>query len=155
LASFSCGGERFYHACRHKRHGRLKRPPRWADVAGMVLPISLQPRPRSRAKSNAERQREFRKRNPGYYGRLHRKRKQELVVFAAAHRVATVMGLSRTAATEVAFRVANRQENLLLAIAQAKRPLMLPAPAETVRVPGVNAIPTREELADIRARSVA
>jgi hypothetical protein len=33
------------------------------------------------------------------------------------------------------------------AIAQAKRPLMLPAPAETVRIPGVNAIPTRDELA--------
>ncbi len=29
--------------------------------------------------SNTERQRQFRERNPGYYGRLHRKRQAELV----------------------------------------------------------------------------
>ncbi len=34
--------------------------------------------------SNAERQRQFRERNPGYYGRLHRKRRAEAEAYAAA-----------------------------------------------------------------------
>lgn len=52
--------------------------------------------------SNCERQRLFRERNPGYYGRLHRKRKAEMLAMRAAR----------------------------LATAAAKQPLMLPAPME-------------------------
>lgn len=102
--------------------------------------------------TNAERQRQFRERNPGYYGRLHRKRKEQGVVFARAKQAALVMGLAESAAVAVAGQVAFRQLNLLVAIAKVKRPLMLPAPVEALRIPGVNAIPTRAELDALRAK---
>ena len=120
----------------------------------MQAPISFQPRSRNPV-SNAERQRQFRERNPGYYGRRHRKRKQQFVVSAAAKQVALAMGLTESAATAVGYLVAVKEVHLLLAIAQAKRPLMLPAPAETLRIPGVNAIPTRAELAAMTAERAA
>jgi hypothetical protein len=56
--------------------------------------------------SNAERQRQFRKRNPGYYGRLHRKRNAEILALCAA----------RMAAAE--------------AVIAKPEPLMLPAPVQ-------------------------
>jgi hypothetical protein len=96
--------------------------------------------------SNTERQRRFRERNPGYYGRLHRKRKQELLVFADAQRAALATGLTQSAAMKVAYQVACNQVNFLQAMAQVKRPLMLPAPVEQMLIPGLNAIPTREQM---------
>ncbi|MGN6625773.1 MAG: hypothetical protein ACTHLN_04065, partial [Tepidisphaeraceae bacterium] len=69
---------------------------------------------------------QFRERNPGYYGRLHRKRKAELEAFTAA----------RVAAQAATMAV--------------REPLLLPAPAETIRIPGINAIPTPQELQAMR-----
>jgi hypothetical protein len=47
----------------------------------MMQHTGLQPTP---AMSNTERQRRFRKRNPGYYGRLHRKRNAAIASLMAA-----------------------------------------------------------------------
>jgi hypothetical protein len=66
--------------------------------------------------SNAERQRQFRERNPGYYGRLHRKRKAEVMALIAA----------RTAAAE--------------AMAARPAPLMLPAPVEDPAMAALDAL---------------
>ena len=70
--------------------------------------------------SNAERQRQFRKRNPGYYGRLHRARNAAIDASLAA-RVALT-----TAPTAV--------------------PLALPAPAECFAFEDRATIPTPAEL---------
>ena len=67
--------------------------------------------------SNAERQREFRERNPGYYGRLHRRRR----------------------AGEKAAVAAMKAQ--MVAMAPKREPLMLPAPAELLEIPGINVIP--------------
>jgi hypothetical protein len=75
--------------------------------------------------SNYERQRRFRERNPGYYGRLHRKRNAEMLALRAAQQVAV------EAAEVVAAEVT----------AVRREPLMLPAPVVTFEIPGVNAIP--------------
>jgi hypothetical protein len=75
--------------------------------------------------SNYERQREFRERNPGYYGRLHRKRKAEMLAAMAAQKVAV------EAEQVVAVQVT----------AVRREPLMLPAPVVIFEIPGVNAIP--------------
>ena len=69
--------------------------------------------------SNTERQRRFRKRNPGYYGRLHAKRRAAVRASVAA----------QAAQAAVTFAPARAE------------PLMLPAPVEQVVIPGVNAIP--------------
>jgi hypothetical protein len=68
--------------------------------------------------SNAERQRQFRERNPGYYQRLHAKRRAEINARIEARLVAT---------TQV--------------MAAKREPLMLPAPVETIEIPGMNTIP--------------
>ncbi|MEM1011133.1 MAG: hypothetical protein AAGI46_02800 [Planctomycetota bacterium] len=47
------------------------------------MPV-FQPRGTHPPMSNTERQRQFRERNPGYYGRLHRKRKAERLARLAA-----------------------------------------------------------------------
>ncbi len=65
--------------------------------------------------SNAERQRQFRERNPGYYGRL-----------MARRRAASKADAARAAALQVA--------------AVKREPLMLPAPVEVVEIPGMNMI---------------
>jgi len=70
--------------------------------------------------SNTERQREFRERNPGYYGRLHAKRRAESNVMVLA-----------------------------MAIQQAqpaRAPLMLPAPVEQLIFADHATIPTLAEL---------
>lgn len=59
----------------------------------------------------------------------------------AAKRAALAAGLLEPEARRVACRVAISNVNLLQAIAQAKRPLMLPAPAVTIESIGFNAIP--------------
>jgi hypothetical protein len=75
---------------------------------------------------NVERQRQFRERNPGYY-RKYYARKRSIRLAAVA-----------------------QMKALALAAAEAPvhaEPLMLPAPAERIILPGLNAIPTREQLA--------
>lgn len=97
---------------------------RYADDEGGMNPFTkIRPTP---AMSNTERQRQFRERNPGYYGRLHRKRN------AAMH--ASIAAEHAMAAVTVVVR----------------EPLMLPAPVETIRIPGVNAIPTPQEMLAMR-----
>jgi hypothetical protein len=68
--------------------------------------------------SNVERQRQFRERNPGYYKRLHAKRR------------AAVEELS-------AQRLAAAQATVV-----KREPLMLPAPVETIEIPGMTTIPS-------------
>jgi len=74
-------------------------------------------------KSNAQRQREFRERNPGYYQRLHAKRRADVD--------------ARLLATQAAAPQASRA------------PLLLPAPVETIEIPGMTipAIGQREAIA--------
>ncbi len=72
------------------------------------------------AMTNTERQRLFRKRNPGYYRRLHAKRR--------AH------------ATAMTSPMHAKQSQA------AQAPLMLPAPVEPILIPGLSAIPTMTEL---------
>ena len=71
--------------------------------------------------SNNERQRRFCERNPGYYTRRRRRKQAKFEALRAANALA---------AAEVAVTVTRRE------------PLMLPAPVETIEIPGVNAIPT-------------
>jgi hypothetical protein len=75
--------------------------------------------------SNGERQQRFREANPGYYARLHAR--QRSAWKAAAKR--------------------RRMEAALAAAAPKPEPLMLPAPAEPIEIPGMNtiaAIPTTQ-----------
>ena len=72
--------------------------------------------------SNTERHRQFRERNPGYYGRLHRRRKEEVRAYGEARRAAEAM-------VSLTF----------------KPVLMLPAPVEVIAIPGINAIPAVRE----------
>jgi len=76
------------------------------------------------AMSNTERQRQFRKRNPGYYGRLHAKRRAE----SDARLYAMAM------------------QQAQLAQLPAPVPLMLPAPVETFLFEDRATIPTLAEL---------
>jgi hypothetical protein len=65
--------------------------------------------------SNYERQRQFCERNPGYYQRLRAKRRAESAALAARRDTAQTMAAKR-------------------------EPLMLPAPVETIEIPGVTTI---------------
>lgn len=71
-----------------------------------------------KAMSNTERQREFRRRNPGYYKRLHARRRSALKV----HLPALVI------------------ENTPV---EQKVQLMLPAPVVTVDIPGMTTIASK------------
>ena len=66
--------------------------------------------------SNNERQRLFRERNPGYYGRLHARQR---------------------AAVRAALAAAQEAK----AIHVKPAPLMLPAPVEVIEIPGMTTIP--------------
>jgi hypothetical protein len=89
--------------------------------------------------SNTERQRQFRERNPGYYQRLHAQRRAEVKALRAmceAERITVEAAAVRvlagqTVAEQVAVPVVRREM------------LMLPAPAEALVIPGVNAIPDK------------
>jgi len=72
------------------------------------------------AMTNTERQRQFRKRNPGYYGRLHAKR--------------------RAQSKPTLYAMAMQQAE------PARAPLMLPAPVETFLFEDRATIPTLAEL---------
>jgi hypothetical protein len=63
------------------RYAEVKLPVNRDDGTSMSLQLPSGPVP---PKSNYQRQVEFRKRNPGYYGRLHRKRKAEAEAYRAA-----------------------------------------------------------------------
>ncbi len=82
------------------------------------------------AMSNTERQRQFRERNPGYYGRLHRKRNAACNAFAAMQ----------------AARAAALAQPVPVALPIPAPMLMLPAPVETTLFADLFtfAIPQRE-----------
>jgi hypothetical protein len=77
--------------------------------------------------TNAERQREFRLRNPDYYRLLQAKRRAPLKAARAARRREMAAG-ARVAAILHAYRTL---------------PLMLPAPVETIEIAGITALPLR------------
>ena len=82
--------------------------------------------------SNAERQRRFRENHPGYYARLQAQRRAPL----KAARAKVMAMLAEAHAAEAAKAV-------------KREPLMLPAPVETIEIPGMTtiaAIPARAEL---------
>jgi len=97
-----------------------------------VTPTGVQVNYQRRPKSNAERQREFRQRHPGYYQRLHAKRRAAVRAIRA----------QREFVTAFAMQISS------VAVYRA-----LPAPVETIVIPGVNAIPTMREV--IRERVAA
>jgi hypothetical protein len=73
--------------------------------------------------SNAQRQREFLERHPGYYRRFRARRKAKMRAYVAE--------LAAKAQAQIAHR----------------EPLMLPAPVEMIEIPGmttIGAIPARE-----------
>jgi hypothetical protein len=88
---------------------------------------------------NVERQRQFRERNPGYY-RKYYARKKSIRLAAVAQRKALALANAAPAAAEVVPAFAE--------------PLMLPAPVEPLVLPGLNAIPTREQLAAQAEREI-
>jgi len=73
--------------------------------------------------SNAERQREFLRRHPGYYQRYTARRR---AVAKAAREMLPALLAPMPAEAE--------------AVAQKRRLLMLPAPVETIQIPGMNTI---------------
>ena len=83
----------------------------WADAMSMLK--------RSPPMSNVERQRRFRERNPGYYGRFHARQRAAIDASIQPKRLAA------------AQQAAVPQRQLL----------MLPAPVELLEIPGLNAIP--------------
>src|SRR3954453_12308703 len=94
----------------------------------MVPPQTFRVR-RPNPVSNTERQRQFRERHPGYYARLQ------------AQRRAPLKALRAKLEAEKRERFAAE----LAALAVKREPLMLPAPVETIEIPGMNtigAIPT-------------
>jgi hypothetical protein len=87
--------------------------------------------------SNAERQRQFRERNPGYYGRLK-----------AKERAATKARVEKKIAIEA------------ILYAYRTMPLMLPAPVEALEIRGMTTILRRDEtpafaMAELRQRRAA
>jgi hypothetical protein len=90
--------------------------------------------------SNAERQRQFRARNPGYF----RKYSARLRAISKKHRAEQEQAAYQAQAEMAAVRAAAVQA------AVKREPLMLPAPVVTIEIPGmttIDAIPTRESLA--------
>jgi hypothetical protein len=102
----------FYRACWRQRRIRNDpiKPARARADAGERM---LRPSP---PMSNAERQRLFRERNPGYYGRLHARQRARVKALAA----------QRAAVAQL--------------LAVKPTPLMLPAPVVIPVIPGLNAI---------------
>jgi hypothetical protein len=104
------------------------------------------PRGSHQAVSNTERQRQFRERNPGYYGRLHARRRA-----AVNARVACAANASALAEVPAVAEVAVAQRALVEALAAAFKPvLMLPAPVEDPMMAQLKAL-----AASLKARSAA
>jgi hypothetical protein len=78
--------------------------------------------------TNSERQRRFRERHPGYYQRLHARKRAALQASAKARRTA-----------------------MIAEQATQREPLLLPAPAVTIEIPGINGIPTNTAVAEMVA----
>ena len=93
------------------------------------------------AMSNVERQRRFRKRHPGYYGRYHRRRK------AAADRTRAIMEANAQANTPAAVPATAPAlpgpivHPALISLTAAPALRVLPAPAVMLVIPGLNTIP--------------
>jgi hypothetical protein len=86
---------------------------------GMAIPNDFIPYGSRTAMSNAERQRDFRRRNPDYYRIVHAKRRAKVKAYRAA-------------------MLAAAQEQVVVT---RREPLMLPAPVKQILIPGMNAIP--------------
>jgi hypothetical protein len=82
--------------------------------------------------SNAERQRQFRARHPGYF----KKYRTSIRAFKRAQRHAEAAAAARVAATTVEPLA----PPVSVALPAQPAPLMLPAPAELPRFPGMNTI---------------
>jgi hypothetical protein len=127
-APSTAAGSRFYHA--HPRHQRI-----WNEQikfatgrADAHLRMLLTPAP----KTNVERQREFRMRNPGYF------RKYYAVKRSMAKRIRARMQAEAQAA-QAALIVAARAE-ATIAILSKPEPLMLPAPVKDPAMAAIDAL---------------
>jgi hypothetical protein len=105
-------------------------------------PLPPGPMPRPPAVSNADRQRAFRKRNPGYYARLQAKKRASVKAAVTAQREARAKAAEGAAVPRT-------------------EPLMLPAPVETIEIVGVttirlpDAVPVPDLVEVIRRREAA
>jgi len=101
-------------------------PPGMKSVAANALALQQTVRRRSAPVSNTERQRQFRERNPGYYGRIKAKErargKAVLKAYLEAERVKAIVNAYQT------------------------MPLMLPAPMEPIEIPGMLTISLRDAM---------
>jgi hypothetical protein len=104
----------------HDRNRSVQAPPCGVPIlTDMQWDAQGNARPSPPPKTNAERQAEFRRLNPDYY-RLYQARLR--------------------AATKAARLQRQEAERALIA---KRQPLLLPAPAETIEIPGMTTIPTR------------
>jgi hypothetical protein len=85
--------------------------------------------------SNTERQRKFRERNPGYYGRLHARKRAGVKAAPAAKKVMAVATAPLTTKP--------------LALPRPRAVLMLPAQGEIPVISGLNAIPAMHAAAAV------
>ena len=99
---------------------------------------------RVRTLSNTERQRQFRERNPGYYGRLHAKRRAEVNAMIAQ------CAAEATAATPVPLALAAP----VMTIPLPTR-LALPAPVEQPEIATINRFKTMQSARVLIERSRA
>jgi hypothetical protein len=79
--------------------------------------------------SNTERQRRFRERNPGYYGRLHRKRSGGTKRMLEQQRIAAHAAIDARYQAEKAARAELLAQAKAIVASFNRVPLMLPAPA--------------------------
>jgi hypothetical protein len=98
-------------------------------IADAWIMIAFQPKGMHAAMTNTQRQREFRRRNPGYYQRLHAQRRAGVLAYREKHRaIAAVMQ-------------------------EIPQVLMLPAPGQSSVIPMPVLIPHRErELVALQVR---
>jgi hypothetical protein len=111
---------RFYRTrsgSRFSRNDRVKFTSPHVDVDQRMQPNAVfYRRGHFPPKSNTERQRRFRKNHPGYYQRLHAKQRAQVQALAEA------------------------REAVEQAMARARHQLLLPAPVESIEIPGITTI---------------
>lgn len=101
----------------------------------MVTPV-FYPRGYFPATTNTERQREFRTRNPGYYGRLHAKRRAEVKAYGEKRRAAELLAAQQAtiAAQETATIIETASMPVVLQEALHAAPLVA-EPIKSTPVP--------------------
>ena len=93
--------------------------------------------PRVGPTSNRERQRQFRERNPGYYGRLHRRQNAEME--------------ARFAARAAAEAAAKERVEAVVPVEEVPKPWALPMPKPMLCLPAPRPVVTLEMLLSGRA----